>query len=290
SLFLCMRGNVAQIYPQVRFRLSKTQVDIIAPGIELLFLSHQTHQQKGTSPLAYPFRILPPPRGFDRGLYNQTFMDKTLALRKSIRARFHNGRWVQMDAFELRAAIFAIRANVEYARLLRRQQRSKDLEIKARLHIDDKSIAQLKAKSHRVIHSLERHMKKANRALIAVIGKEQYSALTIAWKAHLRWMRLHIAYCKPWSKPIPGRRKRQQQDLDELMDMAKRGLRNAGYQPPEEKELRHIMRLYARYARAGRQGDWTIQFLLGKRTDFSRTYHLAHFVIDRSKHKELSKS
>ena len=161
---------------------------------------------------------------------------------------------------------------------------------KARLQLDDKSIAQLKVKSRRVILSLECQMKKANRALIAAIGKEQYSALTIAWKAHLRWMRLHIAYCKPWSKPIPGLRKRQQQDLDDLMAMAKRGLRNAGSRSPEEKELRHIMRLYARYARAGRQGHWTIQFLLAKRNDFSNTYHLAHFVIDRSKLEELSKS
>lgn len=109
--------------------------------------------------------------------------------------------------------------------------------------------------------------------LITEIGKEQYAALMIAWKAHLRWMRLHIAYFKPWGKPIPGQRKRQQQSLDELMEMATHGLRNAGYQPPEEKELRHIMRLYARCARRGRQGHWTIRFLLHNRKDFNSTYH-----------------
>jgi hypothetical protein len=108
-------------------------------------------------------------------------------------------------------------------------------------------------------------MKRANRILITEIGRKQYAALMIAWKAHLRWMRLHIAYFKPLGKPIPGLRKRQQQSLDELMEMAKRGLRNAGYQPPEEKELRRIIRPYARYARSGRQGHWTIQFLLEKR-------------------------
>jgi hypothetical protein len=83
-------------------------------------------------------------------------------------------------------------------------------------------------------------------------------------------MRLHIAYFKPWGKPIPGRRKRQQQNLDELMEMAKHGLRDAGFRPPEEKQLRHIIRLYARYARSGQQGHWTIQFLLDKRKDFNR--------------------
>jgi hypothetical protein len=37
SLFLPMGGNVAQIYPQVRFRLSKTQFAILAPAIEMIF-------------------------------------------------------------------------------------------------------------------------------------------------------------------------------------------------------------------------------------------------------------
>jgi hypothetical protein len=290
-------GNVEQIHTLVRFRLTKTQFAIIAPTIEMIFLSHQTRKQKGTSPLAFPFPIFPPPRGFNRGLYNQTFMDNTIALRQTIRANFKNSHWVKMDAFDLRAAIFVIRANVDYTRLLRRQEPLKRSMEKVKLQISgkarlplDKSIAQLKVKSHRVIRSLERYMKRANRALIAAIGKEQYSARAIAWKAHLRWMRLHIAYCKPWSKPIMGLRKRQQQDLDDLMAMAKRGLHNAGYQSPEEKELRHIMRLYTRYARAAQQGHWTIRFLLAKKKDFSNTYHLAHFVIDRSKLKELKKS
>ena len=62
-----------------------------------------------------------------------------------------------------------------------------------------------------------------------------------------------------------GLRKRQQRSLEVLMEMATHGLRNAGYQPPEEKELRHIIRLYARYARRGRQGHWTIRYLLHNR-------------------------
>lgn len=285
-----MRKNVAQINSQIRFRLSKREIAILAPGIELLFGSHQTRQRKGTSLFAYPFRIYPPPRGFDRGIYNQHFMDKALALREMLKAKPQSRRWVKMDTIQLRAAIFAIRAHVEYVRHLRRQTKRKNPEAKARFHIDDKSIAQLKAKSHRMIRSLERNMKRANRALSAAVGKEQYSTLTIAWKAHLRWMRLHIAYFKPWGKPIPGLRKQQQQILDELMEMATHGLRNAGYQPPEEKELRHIMRLYTRYARDRRQGHWTIRFLLDKRRDFNNTYYLAQFVINRSKLKELSKS
>jgi len=270
-------------------RLSLSQINILAPGIELLFRSHQHHQRTGASPFAYPFRIYPPPRGFDRGLYNQSFMDKTLKLWETLKTKSQNGRWVKVDTWELRAAVFAIRAHGEFIRLLRRQHRRKNREFKARLRIDDRSVALLKAKSHRVIHSLERHMKRANRALIKALGKERYAALMIAWKAHLRWMRLYIAYCKPWGKPLLGRRARQQKDIDDLMEMAKRGLRNAGYEPPEDRELRRLMRLYARYARSGRQGNWTIQFLLENKAAFSLKYHLAQFVIDRSNLKELSK-
>jgi hypothetical protein len=72
--------------------------------------------------------------------------------------------------------------------------------------------------------------------------------------------------------------------------MAKRGLHNAGYHPPEENHLRHIIRLYARYARGGRQGHWTVRFMLANKASFASTYYLAQFEIERSKLKELSKS
>ena len=195
---------MAQINSQIRFRLSKTQIAILAPGIDLLLGSHQARKRTGSPPFAYPSRIYPPSRGFDRGLYNQPFMDKILALRETLKTKSQNTHWVKMDTFQLRAVIFAIRAYVDYVRFLRRRHKREDPEVKARLHLDDKSIAQLKAKSRRVIRSLERQMKRANRALITEIGKEQYAALMIAWKAHLRWMRLHIAYFKPLGKPIPA--------------------------------------------------------------------------------------
>jgi hypothetical protein len=101
---------------------------------------------------------------------------------------------------------------------------------------------------------------------------------------------LHIIYCKPPAKPRTGRRARQQRDLDELMAVAKRGLRERGYKPPEDKKLRHLMRLYARYAREGRIGMWVIGSLHEDKERFNRRYYLAQFVINRSKPKELSKS
>jgi hypothetical protein len=217
-------------------------------------------------------------------------MDNILALGERVSTKTKTGKSVQMDTFQLRASVFAIRAYIDFVRRLRRQYRRTGLDGRARMHIDDKSFAQLKAKSKPAIHSLERHMKRANRALMTAVGKKQYTELTVAWKAHLRWMRLHVAYCKPWAKPNHNLRKEQQQAINDLVQMAKRGLRNAGYQAPEEKKLRHIIRLYARYARGGLQGHWTVRFMLSNKASFTSTYYLAQFVIERSKLKELAKS
>ncbi|HKD61860.1 MAG TPA: hypothetical protein VKB38_18505, partial [Terracidiphilus sp.] len=285
-----MSSKVNKSCSTIRVRLAQAHSYLIARALTKLLWSYQKHQKSGASFFTYPFRNYPPPRGFDRGAFNQIIMDKILGLGEALTAKGNKKRWMELDTLQLRAAAFAVRAHVDYVRLVRRQQRRKAPEVKASLHIDDKSLSQLKEKTKHVIRSLERHMKRANRALINGLGKEHYDALMATWKAHLRWMRLHIAYYKPWGKPNPGRRRRQQKEIDELMEMAKQSLRNYGYLPPEEKELRHIMRLYARYARDFRKGHRTVRFLLKNRAEFSYSYRLAHFVIKRLNLKELPKS
>jgi len=274
----------------VSLRLSPAQIDILAPAIQLLVQSYQTHLRSGASRLAYPFRIYPPPKGFGRGNFDQSFMNGIVSFGRVLQTKSKSGRRMKLDTWQIRAAAFAIRAYVDYLRLLRRQQRLKGKQSKVRVHHDDQSIAHLKARSHRVIRSLERHMKRANRALINAVGENCYATLTKAWQAHLRWMRLHIAYCQPWAKPHSGRLARLRRDLDELMEIARRGLHEEGYQPPQDKEFRHLMRLYARYAREGRVAMWIIGSLHEDRERFLRKYHLAQFVINRSNLKELSKS
>jgi hypothetical protein len=294
-----------QIDASVRVRFTPAKIKILASAISLIVHSYKVRERAGASPLRYPFHVNLPARGFDRGTYNQTFMDKILALWECLITKSPNGRWLRLDAIQLRAAIFAIRANVKYARLVRSKERRKRLldkawlqfmdqawlpdKGKASLHFDDRTIARLKAQSQSLIPLLERDMKKANRDLIKAIGKEQYAALTNRWKAHLRWMQLHIAYCRPWGNPLPGLRKRQQQDLDVLLEMTRRGLRNARHQQPRDEDLRKVIRLYARYARQGRQGNMTVHFLVENNQWFQNKHHLAQFAIDHLNLKELSK-
>ena len=118
-----MSENVAQIYTAIRVRLSPAQIAVLAPGIELITRSYQDSQRVGTSRLSYPFRLFPPPRGFDRGDFNQLFMDNFLDLGEDLSTKAKTRTSVQMDTFQLRASVFAIRAYIDFARLLRRQNR-----------------------------------------------------------------------------------------------------------------------------------------------------------------------
>ena len=273
----------------IRFRLSAAQMSVIWPGLDLLFKSYAARQLKGGIRYEYPFRIYPPLGGFKRGEFDQDFMDKILGLWKRLRPRAKAGGRVQMDTIELRATIFAIRANIDFVRKRRHDLRL-DPETRARFLIDDKSYDQLKIKSQRVICSLERHMKRANRVLLKLVNREQCTALVITWKAHLRWMRLHIVYFKPLPKIIRGRRIRQQREIDELMEMAVRGLQKEGYVPPDLKELRRMVRLYVRSARRGREGGWTPRFLLDGSRGVSYCWYLAKFILRRLELKELPSS
>ena len=194
-----------------------------------------------------------------------------------------------MSAVELGAAIFAIRSNIGYARRRRYDCRLKSAETKNELLIDNYSFEQLKIKSHRLIHSLERHLKRANTALSKSVTRDEFAALIGRWKAHLRWMRLHIVYFKPLRPIIGKRRIRQQQDLDELMKMAERGIHNAGYRSPEPRELRRMMRLFARSTRRWREGENTVLYMLENKRDLTAKWYLAQFVLHRLTLEELKK-
>lgn len=276
-----------QINKAIRLRLSAAQVSVIWPGLDLLIKSYVSRQTKGGIRYEYPFRAYPPRGGFYLGKFNQAYKDKTFAVWKCLRPKAKTGGRIQMDTIELRAVIFAIRANLDFVRKRRRDLRRESPAVKARFLVDNESYAQLKIESRRVIHSLENHVKRANRALQKAVPLDEYRLLMDAWSAHLRWMRVHITYFMPLPRLIQSRRIRQRKDLDDLMLMAERGIRNQGYEPPESKELRRMMRLYARYSRRRRTGTWGLEYLLNRKQSTGVLLHLARFVLRRMELKEL---
>lgn len=270
-----------------RFRLSAAQMSVIWPGLDLIVMSYNSRHHRGGARYGYPFRVYPPPVGFARGTFDQFMMDEIVALWKRLHPKSKAGGRVHMDTIELRASIFAIRAKIDFVLKGRHSHRRLSLEAKTRFLLDDESFDQLKIRSQRLILTLERHLKRANRALQKSVPRDAFAALTDAWRMHLRWMWVHIAYFKPFSPVVRGRRLQQQRILDELMQMAEHGIRNEGYEPPDAKELRRMMRLYVSSARRGRESFYTASYLLNRKLWFTANRYLGRFVLDRLTLKEI---
>ena len=103
--FVCMGENVTQTNTAVRLHLSPAQIAVLAPGVYHLCQSFHVHRRNGTSPFSYPFRIYPPPRGFDRGVFNQQIMEKILELGEDLITKTKTGKSMQMDTLEASAAM-----------------------------------------------------------------------------------------------------------------------------------------------------------------------------------------
>jgi hypothetical protein len=82
--------------------------------------------------------------------------------------------------------------------------------------IEEQNLEPLHIKSERVLRSMERHMKRANRLLQSLVSPEDYAAFMEAWKKHLRWMRLRLVYFRPLLPVIRGRKYSFQLTLDKL--------------------------------------------------------------------------
>ncbi len=196
---------MSRITTAARFRLSASQRSIIWQGLDRIVNSYVARRTKGGVRYEYPFEVHPPPVGFLRGKFDRDFMNEIVGLWELLKPKIKTGGRVQMDAIELRASIFSIRANLDYVRSRRHFYRRASPEERAAFRLDDESFDQLKVKSKRVIHTLERHMKRADRTLFKSMSRDEHGLLTYAWRMHLLWMRLHIAYFKP-SRGIRGRK------------------------------------------------------------------------------------
>lgn len=262
----------------IAIRLTPTQMSHILQGLRTLAKAYGLWRDKKRG-YSYPFALCPPPYGFDRGTYDPTMMAQVVGTWNRLRRKIAGGR-VRLNSLELRIAAFAVRIQLEERRLLKHHARTWDVQTKCRFAVDEKSIRKLRRTSSRTITSLERHTKRADRALRKQIPDQQFRGAMECWRRHLRWMRLNLVYFRP-SRPIVRMKKRQQRNLDLLMDIARRGLRYQEVEAPDDAELRRIMRLYLRSSRRGHQGRNSLPEILRYPAHFESAWHLAKFVLSR---------
>jgi hypothetical protein len=249
----------------VAVRLTPVQLRVIWLGLNALVNSYLTNQETGSSIYSYNFRLHPlqdrPRPDKDPGTFGQTIMQRILELWKKLKGKTQRRLRLRMTFVDLSACIFAVRIGREYERHVQKK--------KHKVHEN------LEAKT--VIASLERQLKRARRAYAADDGESAYKDMQARWFAHLRWMRMHLAYFRPQRiKTQP--RLLQRMIVDQACKSARAGILKRKYEPPPERELRRLVRLYLRYIRRGRRGV-TIQVMINRPRLAEEL--LSNFVLDQ---------
>lgn len=266
----------------VRLRLSATQMSVIWPGLDRIVRQYSGWSARKESLYTYPFRMYPPLPGFDRGTYNADLMDGIVNLSRRLRSKARAGCRTHMTSIDLRAAIFAVRVNTswwQYQKVIGQKLEARTKEV---MQIDPDTLKKLMTKSARTILSLERHTKRADYRLGALVSSEDYIEYMDSWKAHLRWIRLHLVYFKPLRPHfLKGRKGSFQIILNELIEVAKEMISAEGLLPPKDGELRRIMRLYSCSSRRFREGHYTVPYVINHRSSEYTRWHLVEFIQKR---------
>lgn len=245
-------------------RFNSVQRAVIWPGLNRIVLAYATHRETGSAD-GYPFRIHPlaiiPRPGLSPGVFKAELMQLITDLwvrskpSKSQRVR------LQLNFLELSACILAVRVGKDYERL----------RLRRKISIERKRAMK------RVISSLERELKRARRTYAADMGEDAYKQMRAAWLEHLRWIRMHLVYFRRLRVNTQPR-KVHKMIVDYGYERARSGLFARDLQPPEDRDLRRLVRLALRYIRRGRIRLF-MQNLLNNETFAARFF--ADFIEDR---------
>ena len=274
----------------VKMRLSKSQMSLIWLGLDFVVRAYLTRVRTGSAQFEYPFHVLPLPLGSDAGTFGSAMMDRMLALWTRLKPKAKAGGRFQMNGIEIRAAILAARVTLQLRRKEVKEARRWDSATKRRFRMDGESIRELEGQTERLIMSLELYMKRANRAFLKEASRNQFADESKEWRSHLRWIRWHLIFFKPFRSLLQGRRKWQQAIIDQLVVMAEEAIHYQDLEPPDPRELRRVIRLFARYARRGRTGSFHLRRMLENPKSRLAQYHLADFVQQRFPLKECQES
>ncbi|MGO8719893.1 MAG: hypothetical protein ACLQMO_11835 [Acidobacteriaceae bacterium] len=156
-----------------------------------------------------------------------------------------------MNAIDIRVTIFAARLNLQLLRRKVHDARRKDAKTKTTLGLDQAAIRKRKQQTQAVIKSLERNLKRATRSSLKIVPPSEFAEMSKEWQSHLCWMKFHLAYFKE-VRGARGRRFVHRRVIDRLIAIAEEAVRREGFEIPDPRELRNVVRLFVRYSRRGR--------------------------------------
>jgi hypothetical protein len=219
-------------------RFNPVQRGIIWAGLHRIVLAYTTFRETGSAD-GYPFRIHPlssiPRPGLSPGTFNSAFMEMITDLWARIKPARGKRIRLQLNFVQLSVCILAVRIRKDYERL----------RLKRKISIEQKRAIK------RVVSALERELKRARRAYAAEMGEDAYKQMRAAWLEHLRWIRMQLVYFRPWRVKTQQRRVHKM-IVDYGYERARAGLFARDLQPPEDRDLRRLVRLALRYIRRGR--------------------------------------
>jgi hypothetical protein len=161
-----------------------------------------------------------------------------------------------------------------------RDSRRKDAKTKKTLGLDQAAIKKRKQRTLPVIKSLERNLKRATRSSLKITPQSEFAKMSKEWQSHLRWMKFHLAYFKD-VKGARGRRFVHRGVIDRLIAIAEEAIVREGFEIPDARELRNVVRLFVRYSRRGRIGTFHFRYMLENSQRRAAQEFLFEFVQKR---------
>ena len=272
----------------VRLRLTKDQVSVIWPGLNFIICQFLTRQETGQAVTSYPFRIQPLPSGADSGTFSAPMMERIQKLWSKIQPIKTNGGDLQLDEFELRAAIFAARTSVKLDRRDVEKTRRQGAKTKRRVAGAKRALNKQVREKTEAVEFIETALKRASRLLASEIGAEEFKTQSKEWQSHLLWIEYHLTYFKPFRTTDMSITKLHRGWVDILVGMAEKAIAELGYELPEPAELRAAMRQYLTYSLRGRMGEYHHIFMLRNRDRSVAQMKLFDFVQERIPLREAS--
>lgn len=246
----------------VPLRLSGTQVQLILPGLAHLINAHDVRGVFGQVAEHDPELRWPRP-GYDGGQYDDGAMAFLIDAHRALLRLGPSGGRLRLHHFQIAALAFAARIT---ARRLRHGHLAPWRPDWSSAHA-------------RLLRRLEVLAKRSRRSYLKAGGQQAYDAAHARWLRHLRWVRTHLLHCGCGKPPCGGMRKYHQRVVSTCADRLRAGLIKRACCPPDDPQLRRLVRRALAAIRRGRAPGLSVRALLQNASQAEA--HLAGFVLER---------